>query len=292
MGNFLIELFCGSIAGAIGKIIDYPFDTVKVRMQTQSFNVFPTTWSCIQYTYRNEGIINGFFQGISSPLIGAVIESATLFMTYDQCSNFLSNNTNFGALLIIIISGAWAGSCTSLVLTPVELVKCQLQVSNLKIALHDQENLEATGSMDEVKERQTSLLSTIKCITREKGVLGLWQGQSGTFIRESIGSLIWFTTYELLKRYFLNNNKELNSWQLLISGGSAGFIFNFSIFPIDTVKSLQQIEHLSFIDAASHIKNQHGISGFYRGLAITLLRAFPSNAAIFYVHETLSDWLL
>lgn len=291
MVNFLIEFFCGSVAGAIGKIIDYPFDTVKVRMQTQSFNIFPTTWSCIQYTYNNEGIIDGFFKGISSPLIGAIIESATLFMTYDQCFDFLSRYTSLNAFMIILMSGAWAGSCTSLVLTPVELIKCQLQVSNLKMALHDQESFE-NHQIDEIKERHTSLIGTIRFIIEEKGFLGLWQGQTGTFIRESIGSLIWFTTYELLKAHFMSKNQDINSWQLIISGGLAGFIFNFSMFPVDTIKSLQQIEHLSFIHAASRIKDQQGLSGFYRGLGITLVRAFPSNAAIFYVHEKLSDWLL
>ena len=47
----ILDIINGSIAGACGKVIEFPFDTVKVRLQTQASNVFPTTWSCIKFTY-------------------------------------------------------------------------------------------------------------------------------------------------------------------------------------------------------------------------------------------------
>lgn len=338
----LWEIICGSIAGALGKLIDYPFDTIKVRMQTQGINVFPTTWSCIQYTYDNEGIINGFYQGILSPLLGAAFENAILFVSYNQCYNLLSRCTGLDVIWIILISGAFAGSCASFVLTPVELIKCKLQVSNLHMQMYseidievqqpteteeeeDDEEEEDEGDDEDMKlsrtrrpsktrnppsERsthQTSIIPTINSIIEEKGFLGLWQGQLGTFIRESIGSLIWFGTFQLLKRYFVHQNTGswdildtpssesnetgpiIHSWQLLISGAVAGFIFNGSVFPVDTIKSLMQTEHLGFKEAINHIHNHHGIAGFYRGLGITLFRSIPSNAAIFYTYEKLSN---
>ncbi|CAL9734094.1 mitochondrial ornithine transporter 1 [Monosporozyma servazzii] len=336
----LWEIICGSIAGALGKLIDYPFDTIKVRMQTQGINVFPTTWSCIQYTYDNEGILDGFYQGILSPLLGAAFENAILFVSYNQCYNLMSRYTEWDVIWIILISGAFAGSCASFVLTPVELIKCKLQVSNLHMQMYREIDIEGqqpteteeeddeidTEEMDEdVKlsrtrrpsktrnapvERsahQTAIIPTINSIIEEKGVWGLWQGQMGTFIRESIGSLIWFGTFQLLKRYFVHKNTGswdildnpsnesnetgpiIHSWQLLISGAIAGFIFNGSVFPVDTIKSLMQTEHLGFREAINHIHSHHGIAGFYRGLAITLFRSIPSNAAIFYTYEKLTN---
>lgn len=271
----LNDIVNGSIAGAFGKVIEYPFDTVKVRLQTQGSSIFPTTWSCIKYTYRNEGIAKGFFQGIGSPLFGAALENATLFVSYNQASKFLEKNTKVSELQNILISGAVAGSCASFVLTPVELIKCKLQVANL------QKNV--------VKEH-TKIIPTLLTILKEKGIFGLWQGQSGTFIRESFGGVAWFATYEIMKQKLKqrHNEAENKTWELLVSGASAGLAFNASIFPADTIKSVMQTEHITLVNAVKKVFTKHGISGFYRGLGITLIRAVPANAAVFYTYETLS----
>lgn len=41
----------------------------------------------------------------------------------------------------------------------------------------------------------------------------------------------------------------------------------------------------SFIAVTREIFHRDGLKGFYRGLAPTLLRAFPSNACAFFVYE-------
>ncbi|CCC71527.1 hypothetical protein NCAS_0H02170 [Naumovozyma castellii] len=296
-GAALREILAGSIAGAIGKFIEYPFDTVKVRLQTQEAYMFPSTWSCIKYTYENEGILEGFYQGIESPLIGAALENAILFLAYNQCSSFLNAFTEFSAFLIILISAGFAGSCASFVLTPVELIKCKLQISNLHYSLHDndgeqQDEEDEDQGMVIGEGRHTRIIPTIKSIIKEKGLFGLWQGQSSTFIRESIGSVVWFATYELMKQTLRDPKSEVNTtWQLLISGATAGLAFNGSVFPADTVKSIMQTEHLALMETVRSILERDGVAGFYRGLGITLLRAVPSNAAVFYTYEKLSKIL-
>ncbi|CCD23808.1 Ort1p NDAI_0C01470 [Naumovozyma dairenensis CBS 421] len=269
------DIVTGSIAGAIGKLIEYPFDTIKVRLQTQESYMFPDTWSCIKYTYKNEGILHGFFQGIESPLIGAALENAILFLSYNQCASFLAHFTTFSSFVVILISATFAGSCASFVLTPIELIKCKLQISNLQMDLSDE-------------ERHTSIIPTIKHIVKERGILGLWQGQSSTFIRESIGSMIWFATYELMKRSLRMEKDSNDTWELLISGAIAGLAFNGTVFPADTVKSIMQTEHTNLKETVQNILDRYGVAGFYRGLGITLIRAIPSNAAIFFTYEKLT----
>lgn len=275
----LKDILNGSIAGAVGKFIEYPFDTVKVRLQTQGSKLFPTTWSCIKYTYTNEGILRGFYQGITSPLFGASLENATLFVAYNQTSNYLNKNTNVSDLNNIIISGAVAGSFASFVLTPVELIKCKLQVANLKNKL--------PGAV----QTTTKIIPTLTNVLKSKGVMGLWQGQSSTFIRESFGGVAWFATYELMKAKLKErhpHDKDNKTWELLVSGASAGLAFNASIFPADTVKSIMQTEHTTIKNAILKIITKYGVTGFYRGLGITLIRAVPANATVFYTYETLS----
>lgn len=270
------DIAFGSVAGAIGKVIEYPFDTIKVRLQTQPAHMFPTTWSCIKYTYTNEGVWKGFFQGIASPLFGAALENAVLFVSFNQFNGVLDSYTGLGALSKTIYSGAFAGACASYVLTPVELIKCKLQVSNISSAANE--------------VRHTSVWPTVKSVVKEKGLVGLWQGQSSTFIRECVGGAVWFTTYEVMKSQLTQlhpADKNNRTWELLLSGATSGLTFNASIFPADTVKSVCQTEHLSLMTAVKKILTTHGITGFYRGLGITLIRAVPANATVFYTYETL-----
>lgn len=275
----LRDIINGSIAGAFGKMIEYPFDTIKVRLQTQDSKLFPTTWSCIKYTYKNEGIMRGFFQGIGSPVFGASLENAVLFVSYNQCAGFLEKHTKMSSLQQIIISGAFAGSCASFVLTPVELVKCKLQVSNLQNT--------AKG-----ETKPTQIIPTVRDVLKERGILGMWQGQSGTFLRESFGGCAWFATYEVMKDYLKSTHKDGSdsyTWELLASGASAGLTYNASIFPVDTLKSMMQTEQIGLLDCAKKVFAKSGISGFYRGLGITLVRAVPANAVVFYTYESLSN---
>lgn len=289
----LTDIAYGSIAGAIGKTIEYPFDTVKVRLQTQGSDIFPSTWSCIKYTYMNEGIRHGFFQGISSPLFGAALENATLFLSYNQCTKLLEKYTNNSSLTNILISGGFAGSCASFVLTPVELVKCRLQISNIQnklLNLNTVNDAAATTATITTSKKSTKIIPTITNVLKENGILGLWQGQSTTFVRELVGGVVWFATYELMKETLRKRNKtkENATWELLASGASAGIAFNATIFPADTVKSIMQTKKQSVSTTVFNILRNQGISGFYRGVGITLIRAAPANAAVFYTYETLS----
>lgn len=270
------DIACGSIAGAFGKVIEYPFDTVKVRLQTQPAHLFPTTYSCIRYTYVNEGIWKGFYQGLASPLFGAALENAVLFVSFNQCSHVLEKHYSLSPLSNTVMSGAFAGACASYVLTPVELIKCKLQISNIS---------------PNAKVRHTRVWPTVMSVIRDRGFAGLWQGQSSTFIRECFGGAVWFTTYEVMKSELCKRHpekKENYTWELLVAGASAGLSFNASIFPVDTVKSVCQTEHTSLANAMKKILLKYGVAGFYRGLGITLLRAIPANATVFYVYETLS----
>ena len=73
----------GSIAGMIGKIIEYPFDTVKVRLQSQSDSSphrYYGPLDCFQKSIRNDGALS-LYRGLSAPLFGAAVENSSLFLS-------------------------------------------------------------------------------------------------------------------------------------------------------------------------------------------------------------------
>lgn len=79
----LKDIGFGSLAGVAGKFVEYPFDTVKVRLQSQPDHL-PLRYSgpvdCFRQSFRQDGFF-GLYRGISAPLIGAAIETSSLFFS-------------------------------------------------------------------------------------------------------------------------------------------------------------------------------------------------------------------
>jgi len=70
-------------AGIIGKFVEYPFDTVKVRLQSQPQDKplqYTGPLDCFRQSWRREGI-RGLYRGISAPIFGAAIETSSLFFS-------------------------------------------------------------------------------------------------------------------------------------------------------------------------------------------------------------------
>ncbi|KAK6459242.1 mitochondrial ornithine carrier protein [Scheffersomyces xylosifermentans] len=303
--NPLKEITCGAVSGMLGKLVEFPFDTIKVRLQSAPEATPLRTVQMIRFTYYNEGIINGFYKGLKAPLIGACVETAVLFTSYNYSSNFFLNQLNKSAsqghkftteslpFWTKCVSGGFAGFMASFILTPIELIKCQLQVSNL---------------VTKTNQKSVSYFSLIKHIVKqERGVLGLWNGLSSTLLREMVGTSIWFSTYEFINDQFKKHKPPIHEdLQLLISGAMAGITFNFSVFPVDTIKS--NIQTYDILNSGSTTKypstkkkgsagfteitkmllaRPGGIKNLYSGLSITLIRCIPANALIFYSYEIL-----
>jgi ornithine carrier protein len=79
----LKDIVFGSFAGIVGKIIEYPFDTVKVRLQAQPGHLplrYKGPLDCFQQSLRQDGL-RGLYRGISAPLFGAAVETSSLFFS-------------------------------------------------------------------------------------------------------------------------------------------------------------------------------------------------------------------
>lgn len=184
-----------------------------------------------------------------------------------------------------------SGAFTSLLLTPIELVKCKIQVPGTS------------------HHGRPGMFSIIASIYRTQGIAGFWRGQMGTLFRETGGSAAWFGSYEGVSAALRKYNAEktqtatqedgdkasLPIHQQMFAGAIAGMSYNFAFFPADTIKSRMQTEdisalagkRLSFWSVGRAIWTQHGLRGLYRGCGITVARAAPSSALIFTMYETL-----
>ncbi|GAQ47163.1 hypothetical protein AtubIFM54640_001166 [Aspergillus tubingensis] len=295
------DIVFGSAAGMAGKVIEYPFDTVKVRLQSQPDHLplrYKGPLDCFRQSFQADGL-RGLYRGISAPMAGAAIENSCLFFSYRLIQDILkatvyspADDLPFSAL---VLSGAASGSITSLALTPVELIKCKMQVP-----------VTASGGIP------PGPLTLIATVFRQDGLLGFWRGQLGTLIRETGGGAAWFGSYEgvsALFRAYRAPSAELKEdgtssdsipiYQKMIAGAAAGVSYNFLFYPADTIKSRMQTEDVTrgayngkrqtFWGVAKALWRQQGLRALYRGCGITCARSAPSSAFIFTVYEGLRN---
>ncbi|KAK9471523.1 mitochondrial carrier domain-containing protein [Dipodascopsis tothii] len=302
------------IAGIAGKFIEYPFDTVKVRLQSQPDDKplrFKGPLDCIRQTLRNEGF-KGFYRGIASPLVGAAAENASLFLSYNVAQSllktFIHNRDGTARLRLdeLVLCGAASGAVTSFILTPIELIKCKMQVQNL--LQYDTRGTSQESGWHKVKSQREPMgaMSLAKSVYRQSGISGFWTGQLGTMFRETGGSAAWFGAYEYINS-ILQHRKGAGSKladqapsraDSMMAGAIAGIVYNLSLFPADSIKSRMQTESVlsdpsrttqkrGFWAVGLAMYRTGGIPALYRGCGMTALRAAPSSAVVFLVYEEL-----
>ncbi|KIY70872.1 mitochondrial carrier [Cylindrobasidium torrendii FP15055 ss-10] len=291
----LRDIAFGSAAGMISKVFEHPFDLTKVRLQSQVLDAsarFSGPLDCLQQTWRKEGI-RGLYRGLPAPIVGAMAENASLFLSYREFQNliraYIHPLPSSEALPIkyLCLAAAGAGSITSCLLTPIELVKCKMQVQMLSL---------------KPGQKLPGPLTVLSTVVRETGFRGLWLGHTGTFIRETGGTAAWFGTKEFVAKLFLRNGepgRRLTPWESAASGACAGAAFNIALFPADTVKSAVQTTSelrpeltgkISFLSTARDMWRAQGIRGLYAGCGVTIARSIPSSAIIFVVYDELSRY--
>ncbi|PWN23256.1 mitochondrial carrier [Microstroma glucosiphilum] len=356
------DILFGSIAGMVAKVFEHPFDLIKVRLQTQPFSdpgpgqgkpkgtLYNGAFDAFRLTVQKEGLI-GLFRGLSMPIVGATLENATLFFTYNALQGQIrrfngeasakaqlrdspekeaaaSTKANPEAPLSLpqlAIAAAGAGAVTSFVLTPIELIKCRMQVQMISAEAAILAR-EATGktsgppmveALNSARRALPGPVALVREAVRKDGFGGLWLGQTGTLLRETGGGMAWFLAFESTSRWFLRRRErlkeggsgggeqvvtssELKSWQLVVAGALAGVSYNVVLFPADSVKSTIQTEAelspagtkpSSFMATLRRIYTTRGLAGLYAGCGITCLRSGPSSALIFLLYNRLEGFV-
>ncbi|XP_077778902.1 mitochondrial ornithine transporter 1-like isoform X2 [Podarcis muralis] len=139
----------------------------------------------------------------------------------------------------------------------------------------------------------SSTWTVVKAIFRSEGPLGFFQGLTSTWLREVPGYFFFFGGYEVSRSFFLQagqSKEELGALPVTVSGGIGGAAFWLAVYPIDSVKSRIQVLSMAgrqdgFLLSFLHILRTEGFMPLYCGLMPTVIRALPSNGALFLAYE-------
>ncbi|CAG2102281.1 unnamed protein product [Medioppia subpectinata] len=275
--NGCIELTAGAIGATVNVMVGHPLDTMKVKMQAFP-HLYKNSFNCFQQIVVKEGFVKGLYVGVRPALIGDILEKSVLFFAYDVCQQWVSYFRGSDQLTTFdkALSGFYASFFSCMACSPPELIKVKLQA------------LRETGVNTNISSVQMT-----RQILREEGIVGLYRGLTLTLIREMPGYFFYFGGYELAKQMMSSNappsqSQELGFAKTTIAGGIGGVCFWTSMFPFDVIKSRVQIGSGAVPKMASvfvDIVRTEGFRGLYSGLWPTLLRAFPTHAALFLAYE-------
>jgi solute carrier family 25 carnitine/acylcarnitine transporter 20/29 len=293
--TFFNDFIAGGCAGSASVIVGHPFDTIKVRIQTSKAS------SGILASISEFGGPSSLFRGMMAPLASAAVINSIVFSMYGVGSSLFDQyivdpdtwpetDATHDPWEKAWACGSFAGLIQCSVICPMEHIKCRLQTQQVK----------GPG------EYYKGPLQAVKGITQEHGIRRLYQGWWTTVWREVPAFGLYFVTYDYMKdqvNKFLQNQsadptqisipEHSQPWiASAISGGCAGCITWMIVYPVDVIKTHVQtaaldtpLHKLSMWHVGKKLAAEHGWRYLFRGLGITIIRAFPVNGTIFPVYE-------
>jgi len=311
------DLTAGTFAGVAQLLVGHPFDTIKVKLQSQPAPLpgqppkFNGAIDAVKQTLAAEGP-KGLYKGMGAPLATVAVFNAVLFTARGQMEALLRDSP--GAHLSVsqqMVAGAGAGVACSMVACPTELVKCRLQAQSALATTAVEAPVlagvgaatgtaAATGAAVKGAVQYSGPFDVARHVLRsEGGMLGLYKGLTPTLMREVPGNAAMFGAYEATKQYLAGgqDTSKLGRGSQLFAGGVAGAMFWVSVYPTDVIKSVIQVDdhrnpkYKGTMDAFRKVFAAEGVKGLYRGFGPAMARSVPANAACFLAYELVRESL-
>jgi len=161
------------------------------------------------------------------------------------------------------IGGTLACGLTHAFVTPLDLVKCRMQVD---------------------PKMYTGIFNGWKIIGAKEGLRGLYTGWLPTFVGYSMQGACKYGFYEIFKKKYGDAVGQENAYRYrttlyLLASASAEVIADVALCPMEAVKVRMQTSLVPYskggIDGFSRMLREEGLSGFYKGLTPLWLRQIP-----------------
>ena len=256
----------GTIGGACAVLVGYPFETVKVRLQTGT-------------TTR---LFGDLFCGVGAPLTTVTPAWAIMYFAYYGAQSWLATKDHWelSAVGKGACSGAICGFATSFVSVPTDVIKINAQ--NMHV----------------------SAMEAFRKLYAARGGPGfLFHGLTATTLHLTLSQAIFFATYEAVLERWAGDDGGTKAAEAgdgrpkpvdyapAIAGGCSGIVEWTCCMSTDSVKTRVQAGPMGtpYLSVWSHVLKTEGPGGFYRGYTPVILRAVPVNASTFFVIELVND---
>ncbi|XP_004522222.1 mitochondrial uncoupling protein Bmcp isoform X1 [Ceratitis capitata] len=186
------NILCAATAGAVSSAIANPTDVLKVRMQVhgKSAHQHGLIGSFLEI-YRFEGV-RGLWRGVGPTAQRAVVIASVELPVYDFCKMQLMNT--FGDHVANHFISSFIASLGSAVAsTPIDVIRTRL-MNQRHLTVVD--GVTVTNTQKLYKGSFDCAVQTV----RNEGLLALYKGFIPTWVRMGPWNIIFFITYEQLKK--------------------------------------------------------------------------------------------
>jgi len=273
------EFNSGWLGGAAGVLVSHPLDTIRVQVQVCAHGNTGIMQSA-RTTFAREGAA-GFVKGIASPLVCVGIWKSSIFGVQAKALQHFqrvgwgrSKSSHLPSLKQQATAAAMGAMVGGVVITPVEMVKCNAQTT-------------AEPGL------QQELLIARKVIARN-GVQGLFRGCWLVCLGGLVSMPVWFCGNDLLlqwraRQLGLSSREDVSFADKIVCGAVAGTISWVPAYPLDKMKTQWVTNSSSTLSFSSMVRVAIAQQGLYKycfgGLGATCLRSLTQCGATMAVYD-------
>ncbi|KAF5377500.1 hypothetical protein D9615_005349 [Tricholomella constricta] len=177
----------------------------------------------VRHVWRVEGI-RGLWKGAGTSLVIGVPSSTSYILTYDHLLRNVLPPLLPHEAIVPLAAGILARSAITSAMSPLELIRT---------------NLQSTPLSPQNPHTLRSVLTSIRALVRDRGVMSLWRGLGPTLWRDVPFSGLYWASYETWKRAFGRRGQE-GAWVAFISGAVSGTSAALVTSPFDVLKTRRQ----------------------------------------------------
>lgn len=228
-----------STSSLLSTFAAFPLDFTKSRMQSYETTFLHT----VKDAYKAEGI-RAFWRGVGPPLVSVTLVRTVSFSIYQRAKyaidRSLKNMTgqsplelanapgsypSFLTVSCFAPAGAIAGAFITTMSCPFELTKLNEQLAGKEARQKGPPTGGASPPQPSVPVR-TGAWVTARRMVRDRGFMGLYAGYRLHLLRDTIGTAIYFTTYESAKQLMANaqGKSPTSPYAVLVAGGLCGIV--------------------------------------------------------------------
>jgi len=292
-------MMASALSGAMARVPCHPIDTIKARLQTQTWikgsgTVYRNFVHGLGEIWRAEGL-RGLYRGFGPTVLGSIPASCVYFTAYELTKSELGKHFSGDSPFFVHLAGGMIAETVSCVLwVPIDVVKERMQIQSLPKG----------SSAAELKLAQghgfySGGADAMRSIWRTEGLAGFYRGYGATVLSFGPFSALYFTFYEQLKRkiersYFDRAQEtyvsQMPTSVFLFCGAVAGAGASFFTNPLDLVKLRMQVQRQSGREVPSAERYLHtgdglvklarseGMPGMLRGVGARMAFHAPATA--------------
>ncbi|GAB2216466.1 hypothetical protein Droror1_Dr00024240 [Drosera rotundifolia] len=288
------EFFAGGVAGAMSKTCTAPLARLTILFQVQGMHADLATmrktnlWLEARRVLNEEGA-RAFWKGNLVTVAHRIPYSSVSFYSFERYKHLLQSfpgvdsSSETSQFVLRLAGGLLAGVTASTATYPLDLVRTRLAAQTNVIYYR-------------------GIWHTLRTITREEGILGLYKGLGATLMSVGPNLAISFAVYETLKtQWQIHRPNDSTMLVSLACGSVSGLASSTVVFPLDLMRRRMQLEgaggracvyNSGVFGAFRKVIRTEGWRGLYRGILPEYCKVVPSVSIVFMTYETIKSFLL